>query len=573
LAATGWDDDDNNWWMKLAAYTYLADGKVGQIDFGNGVRTGYGFDARGMIQIVDHYRPGVQDISWRQYWRDNRDRITAFQKSYNPGANPMETGRGDRFAYDDEGELTDGWYNAVDPAGNASSWTRKDHFSYDELGNRQGSGNNLASRNSGQSAINFVRRDNGLNQYTHWWPAGLDYGIYHDDNFGQDWQFPGNGVTMADGWLVASYNALNQPVAMIPFGWSDAIYFGYDPLGRCVKRWRGTSSDVYSNPATYFHYDGCNMLQEGNNAWGPARVYVHGNRVDEIVWSYNTFTGEQAFHQYDARGHCTLLTDSSANILEQYEYDAFGQPYFYTANGNSIGAVDSQGLWAGYSPYGNRFLFTGREWLSDLKVYDYRNRMYQPELGRFLQPDPKHFAAGDYNLYRYCHNDPVNKSDPTGFSWADLMRFQRGDPGSVSEQKEKEYREHQATEAIDHFSKWAREHHKEVAGTVKKSGEWIEGPEDRRHATGSYPGEITSDTVAIWHLHLMLPGTHPYQFSGDSTKQDMWWVTKYPQLDHFIGIINAPPGKEFTIRAITPDDPATHTVRLGPQPWPHPPGD
>ena len=40
--------------------------------------------------------------------------------------------------------------------------------------------------------------------------------------------------------------------------------------------------------------------------------------------------------------------------------------------------------------------------------------MYQPELGRFLQPDPKHFAAGDYNLYRYCHNDPVNRSDPMG---------------------------------------------------------------------------------------------------------------------------------------------------------------
>jgi uncharacterized protein RhaS with RHS repeats len=26
----------------------------------------------------------------------------------------------------------------------------------------------------------------------------------------------------------------------------------------------------------------------------------------------------------------------------------------------------------------------------------------------------KEFAAGDYNLYRYCHNDPVNKSDPDG---------------------------------------------------------------------------------------------------------------------------------------------------------------
>jgi uncharacterized protein RhaS with RHS repeats len=41
--------------------------------------------------------------------------------------------------------------------------------------------------------------------------------------------------------------------------------------------------------------------------------------------------------------------------------------------------------------------------------------MYQPELGRFLQPDPKQFAAGDYNLYRYCHN-PVNKVDPFGLA-------------------------------------------------------------------------------------------------------------------------------------------------------------
>jgi hypothetical protein len=28
--------------------------------------------------------------------------------------------------------------------------------------------------------------------------------------------------------------------------------------------------------------------------------------------------------------------------------------------------------------------------------------------------DPKEFGAGDYNLYRYCHNDPVNKTDAFG---------------------------------------------------------------------------------------------------------------------------------------------------------------
>ncbi len=48
--------------------------------------------------------------------------------------------------------------------------------------------------------------------------------------------------------------------------------------------------------------------------------------------------------------------------------------------------------------------------------------MYQPELGRFLQPDPKEFPAGDYNLYRYCHNDPVNRSDPFGDIDPELLK-------------------------------------------------------------------------------------------------------------------------------------------------------
>jgi hypothetical protein len=52
--------------------------------------------------------------------------------------------------------------------------------------------------------------------------------------------------------------------------------------------------------------------------------------------------------------------------------------------------------------------------LADHRLYDFRARMYQPELGRFLQPDPKQFEAGDYNIYRYCHNDPVNRTDPFG---------------------------------------------------------------------------------------------------------------------------------------------------------------
>jgi RHS repeat-associated protein len=75
----------------------------------------------------------------------------------------------------------------------------------------------------------------------------------------------------------------------------------------------------------------------------------------------------------------------------------------------------------------NRFLFTGREWLSEAGLYDYRNRVYSAELGRFLQTDPIRFAAGDGNLYRYVSNNPVNLWDPWGLCeenpWLDGLQI------------------------------------------------------------------------------------------------------------------------------------------------------
>jgi uncharacterized protein RhaS with RHS repeats len=70
-----------------------------------------------------------------------------------------------------------------------------------------------------------------------------------------------------------------------------------------------------------------------------------------------------------------------------------------------------------------------------MRVYDYRARLYQPELGRFLQPDPKEFVAGDYNLYRYCHNDPVNNSDPTGLEqvFGEILRDRMWDSACLGD--------------------------------------------------------------------------------------------------------------------------------------------
>ncbi len=40
--------------------------------------------------------------------------------------------------------------------------------------------------------------------------------------------------------------------------------------------------------------------------------------------------------------------------------------------------------------------------------------MYDPKTGTFLRPDPLGFDSGDYNLFRYCRNNPINLTDPSG---------------------------------------------------------------------------------------------------------------------------------------------------------------
>ncbi len=44
------------------------------------------------------------------------------------------------------------------------------------------------------------------------------------------------------------------------------------------------------------------------------------------------------------------------------------------------------------------------------------NRWYDASVGRWLSQDPKGFAAGDANLYRYCGNGPTTHVDPTGLA-------------------------------------------------------------------------------------------------------------------------------------------------------------
>jgi len=149
-------------------------------------------------------------------------------------------------------------------------------------------------------------------------------------------------------------------------------------------------------------YNGWNLIEESDATGALQQVYVHGARVDELLTKISG-TSAVYFHA-DGLGSTVALTDETGSVVESFTYDAFGAATIRNASGVAIQT----------SGYQNRFMFTGREWLSDAGIYDYRSRVYSPTLGRFLQTDPIRFSAGDVNIYRYCGNNPTNLTDPLG---------------------------------------------------------------------------------------------------------------------------------------------------------------
>jgi RHS repeat-associated protein len=99
------------------------------------------------------------------------------------------------------------------------------------------------------------------------------------------------------------------------------------------------------------------------------------------------------------------LSDADGTIVERYKYDAYGAPTVLDADWGA----DADGL----SDGGNPYLFTGRRLDPAPGLMQYRNRYYDPGLGRFIRRDPSAYANG-LCLYEYSASSPTVLLDPLG---------------------------------------------------------------------------------------------------------------------------------------------------------------
>ena len=151
--------------------------------------------------------------------------------------------------------------------------------------------------------------------------------------------------------------------------------------------------------STRFVYDGANAVMEMNVSNEVVWAWIHGPGLDQPVERIGFINGtarnRQVVHA-DGLGSIAALTDESGETVQTYAYAAFG------------GIREQTGTDL------NRVTFTAREAMGDsLGFYYYRNRIYDPNTGRFTSEDPLGFVDGP-NRYIYCVNNPLLFLDPFG---------------------------------------------------------------------------------------------------------------------------------------------------------------
>jgi RHS repeat-associated protein len=284
----------------------------------------------------------------------------------------------DLFSYDLTGELTNAQYTV--PSGGSAARTAD--YTWDKAGNR--------TRLTDSVAGIYNYGVNNLNQYT---TDGTSGGAITPGSEHELLNYQNVNYTYINDTHLSSVSGMDIN------GGQSTYQLSYDALGRCVARvLTGSTSST-----TYYIYDVEKPILEYHSWSSPSAANVYGRGIDEILMRTDYSPNRTIYYQDDHEGSVTHLTDSSGAVIESYKYDAFGKP---TINGGALTA----------SAFGNRFMFTGREYVSQFGVYEYRNRAYHPGLGRFMSEDPKGFAAGDNNFFRYCGNDPVDRTDPMGLS-------------------------------------------------------------------------------------------------------------------------------------------------------------
>ncbi|MFK0732348.1 MAG: RHS repeat domain-containing protein [Gloeotrichia echinulata GP01] len=184
----------------------------------------------------------------------------------------------------------------------------------------------------------------------------------------------------------------------------------YDPLTQLT-----TQVQLQGKTSVSFKYNGSNQRvlktsQDSSGNQTAAKLYVHGlndypllevsNQSVQYIYGIGGLLalikdGKVYTILKDHLGSTRVVVDEAGTVIAAFDYLPFGD-LTGTAYGN---------------PEIISYRYTGQEFDTELGLYNYRARFYDPRLGRFYATDPKAQFASPY---LYAGNNPINMVDPKG---------------------------------------------------------------------------------------------------------------------------------------------------------------
>jgi len=252
--------------------------------------------------------------------------------------------------------------------------TRNVNYTYDEAGNRTSM---VETEKTGATPVTTTYQYNEVNEM-----MSLVKG---NDTTNYTYDQDGNTLTKANTAGTTYYHwNLKGELAATELPGNKSNVMEYDMNG---MRIRYTTAD---NVTTNYVYEGLGTVME-----------IVGTRVTKKYYSGISMVipenpgkscKQTYYYLYDGLGDVVNLTDEAGNLVQTYYFDAFGKST--NVRHDCV----------------NKKQFTGKEIDEDSGLHYFGARYYDAGVGRFISEDPKE----NDNLYVYCVNNPINKTDPDG---------------------------------------------------------------------------------------------------------------------------------------------------------------
>ena len=377
----------------LLSYEYDQWGRCTAVKEDDEVLREYIYYWFGEVSVIKDYdKPGSSSFTRTVFEYDPLFRQTAVKTYEDSGSNLLES---HVYEYDNLNQISKYTHvnnmtsDAVneertyiyDSYGNLSRSVKTDKtdstavttsYVYDDVGNR------ISMTEGG---VTTTYSYNSLDQLTQQTSNGATV-KYSYDQKGNCIKESGNGKT-----VTMDYSVLGEMTE-----WSDGTLTqtnAYDHNGQRVKKTENSDTDYY------FYDNGAVAVIEDSSSVTAANIL---NNEGGIIGSYRG----SVYHNYlkDMQGSVTSIIKEDGTLSASYDYTDFGETTELTGNS-----------------FDNQICYTGGIYDKETGLYYLNARYYDPEIGRFISQDSYRGELNDpgqWHLYAYCANNPINYVDPSG---------------------------------------------------------------------------------------------------------------------------------------------------------------